>query len=103
MSIGALNTSTFTPFLDPGKDPPWGPRDLDKLKLFMDQGIPTAEIAKQLGTTVSDVQQMVEALKQLSGDNAPAAASASMEATNQPGGNNAGPSQITGQNVDLKA
>jgi hypothetical protein len=74
------------------KDPPWGAKDLEKLKLLVDQGFTTVQIARELGANVNDVQQMVGVLRQ-SASNSPAVSPDLPAAT----------AQSIGQNISIKA
>ncbi len=63
MSIEAIKAITSTTAtLDQSKDPPWGSKDLSKLRLLMNQGYTVSEMARELGTTINDVSQMVSQL-----------------------------------------
>jgi hypothetical protein len=92
MSIGTLQASTSASLLALSKDPPWGSKDLEKLKMLVDQGFSAVQIARQLGANVNDVQQMVGVIKQ-SASNTPAVSPDFSETT----------TQSTGQNISIKA
>ena len=88
MNIGAIKSVTLAAASPPVKDPPWRAEDLSKLKMLMDEGLSDAEIARELGATITGVAQQVAALTASPSDTSRASGSSSAEKINPLVGNN---------------